>query len=448
MGMDRTTAPARVTDETSAPDRRAIHWVWPHPTSRPTPLDAAALSLGRGDDCDVRLSGTELSRRHAEIVRDGPIFVVRDLDSRNGVFLDGARIRQGPLGPGTVVRLGDAVGVVASLEDVTEPDTLGPGVVGGGALARAIAAAESVARSNLPLVILGETGTGKECLARAVHAWSERPGPFHAVNCAAIPETLAESELFGFRKGAFTGATHSSAGHLRASSGGTLLLDEITELALGVQAKLLRVLEEHEVQPLGDTRREPVDLRVICASQDSLEAAVAAGRFRADLFARLAGVSIELPPLRARKADVVALFLCFLRRHGGGAAPDLEARLVESLLLHDWPLNVRELETLARRMLAVHGHEGALRRAHLPQHLRARPVPSQDAERPAAAEPVTAEERDERDLTRLIEALRESAGNVSRAAAALGISRQRAYRLMNARAEIRLSDFRPDEGAE
>jgi len=274
-----------------------------------------------------------------------------------------------------------------------------------------------------------------------MHEWSGRKGPFIAVNCAALVPTLAESELFGYRRGAFTGADRANPGFFRAAEGGTLLLDEVTDLPESVQAKLLRALEQHEISPLGESSPVRVDVRVLAATQIPLVQVVEERRFRGDLCARLDGLTIRLPPLREREQEIPYLFTYFLRLHAGGHPPEVEPRLVEQLCLYDWPFNVRELDLLARRLLVLHGHEDLLRRSHLPDQILHRaprgegtagtggsagpsPIPRNTPEAHQA--------RRERELALLTEALRAHNGSVARAAAAVGISRQRAYRLMEA----------------
>jgi transcriptional regulator with PAS, ATPase and Fis domain len=404
------------------------------------------------------LSGAEISRHHAEIVRDGPLSILRDLGSRNGSFVNGSLTREAPLALGDVVRLGEWVGMVMPMPaDGTlefKYGAIAPGLFGGPTMLAAVTPALSAARSDLPVILEGETGTGKELVARAIHAASARPGSFIAVNCAALPEGLAEAELFGYRRGAFTGAAQSSLGHFRAANGGTLLLDEVTDLPVPLQAKLLRALEAREVVPLGESQPVRVDVRVIAATQGSLQEAVDRKTFRTDLFARLDGLSIRLPSLRERAEDVPYLFVRLLHDLGGGAPPALDPKLIERLCLHDWPLNVRELVTLVRRLLVIHGQEPILTEGHLPSRLRdgirrgrAPNVPSTENRSEGRREPPSQLERDELDFERLIQALRAHLGNVSRAAAVVGISRQRAYRLMQARPDLDLETLRAAERA-
>src|SRR5450759_1368356 len=364
----QATLPSQNTaSELSSQTVLAIRWGFP--TSRGTLsfLTDKRVLLGRDDDCQVQLPGKETSRHHAEIRREDPLHILKDLDSRNGVFLDGAQIREAPISPGQVLRLGEWIGVVVRVSPAAsdpEPvfELLVANLAGGPVLRPVLDQARLAAPSSLPTVILGETGTGKEGLSRAMHEWSGRQGPFVAVNCATLVPTLAEAELFGYRKGAFTGAERASPGHFRTAQGGTLLLDEVAELPEAVQAKLLRALEQRAILPLGESVPVPVDVRVLAATQIPLAQLVAERRFRADLCARLDGLTIRLPPLRERKQEIPYLFSHLLRLHSRGRPPEVEPRLVEQLCLHDWPFNVRELDLLVRRLLVLNGHEPILRR--------------------------------------------------------------------------------------
>jgi transcriptional regulator with PAS, ATPase and Fis domain len=308
---------------------------------------------------------------------------------------------------------------------------------GGQALREALEPAERAARSDLPIILEGETGTGKEAASRAIHAWSGRNGSFVAVNCAALPEALAEGELFGYRRGAFTGAEQANIGYFRAAQHGTLLLDEVCELPLSLQAKLLRVLEQHEVQPLGEPRPIELDVRVLAAAQGRLAEEVEQGRFRADLFARLDGLTVQLPPLRERRGEIPYLFTRLLVEGAGGRPPTVDARVVERLCLYDWPFNVRELGLLVKRLLVLHGAEPNLKLKHLPQRLLA----GVELEEPRVEAPAK-DSADTPDLAKLLEALRTCQGNVARAAQQIGISRQRAYRMMQGRPEVDLEALR------
>ena len=422
-----------------------LSWSFPRPGEPAVSLDwedEAERVIGRDEDCAVRLAGNDVSRRHASLRRNGAELIITDLGSRNGVRVNGRLMASAHLGAGDVVRLGGWVGVVTRSAGAFAE--LAPGLFGGALLENAIAPLRKAAASDLPIVLEGETGTGKEVVARALHDFSGRKGPLVAVNCASLPEGLAEAELFGYRRGAFTGADRASPGFFRSADGGTLFLDEVSDLPLSVQAKLLRVLEEREVQPLGETRAVPVDVRVVVASQGSLDEAVHEGRFRADLLARLEGVTVRLPPLRKRREDVPPLFSHFLKEQSQGRAPAVEADLVERLLLHDWPFNVRELVLLVRRLLVLHGGESTLHAHHLPERMGEGAGSEPPARKAAQPAPVPAG-ADAVELPALIAALRTAAGNVARASAILGITRQRAYRLMEGHG-VDLEALRKQEG--
>jgi transcriptional regulator with PAS, ATPase and Fis domain len=281
------------------------------------------------------------------------------------------------------------------------------------------------------VLVLGETGTGKELVAQALHQNSARAaGPFVAVNCAAIPAELLESELFGHVKGAFSGATADRPGRFREADGGTLFLDEIGDMALPTQAKILRVLQEREVTPLGARHSQQVDLRIVAATHRDLEAEVAAGTFRADLWYRLQVITIALPPLRERAGDVTLLAAHFLRGQAGGHAKRLSEPALRALEAHDWPGNVRELRNTMQRAMALsegdlieieHLGLGAVRQAGaatLPAAAGA------DIDWDGTLERALAQV----ELAMLRRALDAAAGNRSEAARRLGLSRQQLYR--------------------
>ncbi|HEY5285041.1 MAG TPA: sigma 54-interacting transcriptional regulator [Polyangia bacterium] len=431
----------------------ALAWLFPRtdlPAMRLPRQGEGELVLGRDATCSLRLEGNDISRRHA-VIKGGesdPSPLIVDLQSRNGIRVNGRAVASAQLAGGDVLRVGGWIGVVTAAPGAFSE--IAPGLLGGAVLQTVVAPLRQAAPSNLTVVLEGETGTGKEVVARSIHAWSGRPGPLVAVNCAALPEGLAEGELFGYRRGAFTGADRASPGFFRSAEGGTLLLDEVSDLPMPLQAKLLRVLQEGEVQPLGETRPVPVDVRIVVASQQSLMDAVRDGRFRADLLARLDGVTVRLPPLRTRKEDVPPLFSHLLRELTQGRAPAIEGEVVERLCLHDWPFNVRELVQLVRQLLVLYPGESLLRAQHLPARIGTQPTPSVQAKPAgkgavqgggAAASPAG----DTVELPALMAALRASGGNVARASAMLGITRQRAYRLMAIHA-VDLEAIRGQEG--
>lgn len=431
----------------------AITWV--HPRVAITRLDLSELVIGRGKECATVLPGPNVSRQHCRLSRAESGWILRDLGSKNGTFLNGTRAAEAPLSEQDVVRVGECVGIMANVEpgpDDQAVTAIAPGVLGGAKLRHAYRSLIAVATSALDVVLIGETGSGKEVFARKLHELSGRAGPLVSVNCAALPEQMAEGELFGYRKGAFTSAIRSSPGYLRAAHLGTLFLDEVIELEERIQAKLLRALEAREVTPLGEVTPERVDLRVVAAAQASLAERVETGGFRADLYSRLSGIEIIIPPVRDRREDVLPLFRHFMAERCGGSAPGLDADAAEKLCLYDWPLNVREVLQTAARLAVLHGHEPVLSVSHLPARI-ADTTNEVDCQRPslpagdgfprsrAARRVHESERRNERDMDRLIDALRRARGNVSAAAKALGISRQRAYRLMDLRPDIDTASF-------
>jgi DNA-binding NtrC family response regulator len=280
------------------------------------------------------------------------------------------------------------------------------------------------ADSSATVLIMGESGTGKELAARAIHLRSRRrDGPFAVVNCAALPEGLVESELFGHRRGSFTGATEERRGKFETASGGTLLLDEVAELSLAVQPRLLRALQEGEVDKVGSATPVPVDVRVVAATHADLEARVREGTFREDLYYRLNVVPLFLPPLRERREDIPLLLEHFLLKHAKRherPVPKLEAEVLDRFHRYAWPGNVRELENLVERLVVLTRSE-PVTAADLPEALRA-DLPTFGGVRLDIPPDGISLEEVEKGL--LVEALRRCDGNQTRAARFLGISRQ------------------------
>jgi len=300
---------------------------------------------------------------------------------------------------------------------------------------RVIDLARRVAKVDATVLITGESGVGKERMARLIHEESPRAeGPFLALNCGAVTETLLESELFGHARGAFTGATTDRAGMFEAASGGTLLLDEIGEIAHSMQVKLLRVLQEREVRRVGESRARPVDVRVLAATNRDLAAEVQAGRFRQDLYYRLRVVELHVPPLRERRDDVLPLARALLARHAarlGGKAKDLAPAAAEQLLRHRWPGNVRELENALERAFVL--SEGRIELDDLPEDARGPAPRSPDAASPRDAAAAPGEGPAIRPLAdvereHILRVLATVGGNRAAAAAALGIGTATLYR--------------------
>ncbi len=408
-----------------------LRWVFPQPPRQPTWLVGSKTTFGRDPSHTVALQSDYVSRNHATIKRSGPLFIVTDVGSKNGVAVNGQVTREAALSPGDVLRLGDFVAVCVSAPLGTDLSSgeLAPGIHGGRRLREAVRRLRELAPTDLSVVLEGQTGTGKETFARALHVASGRPGPFRAVNCAVYSKDMAAAELFGYRRGAFTGAANASSGHVRAAEGGTLLLDELTELATDVQAMLLRVLENREVLPLGESTPVPINVRFIAATQIPLSSAVESRRLRADLRARLEGGVIVLPALEASPEVLLETFLTMFEQHTT-IRPPVRAAFAEQLSLRAFPLNLRELDTVARRIAAHYRSGCTLDRGDLDRAMNPASEPRSSRSRAdAAARPAIVNYRPE-DLEALKAALDHAHGNLTKAAAAIGLSRSKAYRML------------------
>lgn len=350
----------------------------------PYALPRGSTPIGRElpDGDGVQVTDKRISRVHARLEVDDVGQEVRIVDehSKNGTFVNGCRLPSGDsatLADRDVVRVGDSL-LVFRYEPLQPEDAEIPELLGTAPEMMALRhRLHRIAAAAGPVLVLGETGTGKELVARALHQKSGRRGDFVAVNCAAIPESLAESQLFGHVAGAFTGAK-PHPGFFRAAHGGTLFLDEIGELALPLQAKLLRALQELSVVPVGAVHPLAVDVRLVAATHRELAREVAQGRFRSDLYGRLAGIVLQLPPLRTRREDIPLL----LQQTLGDKRQQLESvQLLEALLLYPWPRNVRELLQIGEHLRLL-GSDQAL-------YARLAPVPPDPGEPPPAppAEP-------------------------------------------------------------
>ena len=302
--------------------------------------------------------------------------MVAGLADKAGKTIPPPALRVADAGP--VLSRGGNGGLALSIADAACPATRAAAIAASTAPGEPVSAdpetlallalAERVAASDIPVLIDGPTGTGKEVLARFVHRRSPRASaPFIALNCAAMPEAMLEAMLFGHEKGAFTGAGAANPGFFRAADGGTLLLDEIAEMPVGLQAKLLRVLQEGEVTPIGATKAVSVDVRIVAAANRDLPAEVAAGRLREDLFFRLNVFPLTLAPLRERREDIAPLAFALMLRHtrGPGALPWIAESALEKLAAHSWPGNVRELENVVRRALLLVGDEKTICSRHV-----------------------------------------------------------------------------------
>ncbi|WP_437897830.1 sigma 54-interacting transcriptional regulator [Sorangium sp. So ce124] len=435
-------------------------------TRHPLPAEGR-VSLGRSTENDVPIDDSSVSRRHA-IIHLGPPIAIEDLGSANGTRLR----RERSAGPTTKLvelqpeqgktmelSVGDAVNLGSTLIVILPREgapSAAPGQGGQGhpivldpAMERLYALAERVAGAPITVLLLGETGAGKEVLAEHIHRRSPRAqGPFVRLNCAALSESLLESELFGHERGAFTSAVQTKPGLLETAEKGTVLLDEVGELPPGIQVKLLRVLEERKVMRVGGLSPRPIDVRFISATNRDLAAEVKRGAFREDLFFRLNGIALTIPPLRARISEIAPLARSLADRTAsalGRPAPAFARETLAALEAHGWPGNIRELRNVIERAVVLSGGDTLL-----PEHLlldaaaalppvEARPAPAPAEPRPATAPEAAAPagtvppaegagglrgELDAIERRRIVDALEQCAGNQTQAAALLGMPRR------------------------
>lgn len=383
---------------------------------------------------ELRLPDAWMSSGHALLQRRRTSWVLRDCGSKNGICVNGQQQQEAILLDGDIFVLGRTFflfrerlvpGRQGADVELSPGAPSGPLVTLLPELAHHFAEVERLAASRTPILIYGPTGAGKEVLAQAMHRLSQRTGPLIAINCGAMPATLIESELFGAEKGAFSGAAQGRNGLVVASSGGTLFLDEIGDLPLAAQAAFLRVLEEQRVRKLGATSAQPVDLRVVAATNRDLELQVQRGEFRDDLVARLSGALVQLPPLRERREDLGYLIATLLRRIAGTTFEtlSLSSSAAWALLRYSWPRNIRELHRcLERAVSLIDGHEIDVE--HLPEAVRngGRIIDQEKLGR----QPESEDERKRRD--EIVALLREHSGNVSAVARSMGKVRPQVQR--------------------
>jgi transcriptional regulator with AAA-type ATPase domain len=395
------------------------------------PERSAEMSNGGGRRVlTIRVPDPSMSHAHMRLERGLGHWVVQDTGSKNGTMVDGLSVRRARLDDGALITLGYTLFLFRlslpvltdeAWVDAGEREPAAPGLLTlAPALERQLSRLAQVAPSTVAVTIRGETGTGKEVLARAVHRLSHRSGAFVAVNCGALSESMVESELFGHRKGAFPGAVDDHEGLVRSADHGTLLLDEIGDLPPSAQAALLRVLQEQEVLPAGATRPIAVDLRIVSTTHRDLEAEVDAGRFRADLLARLAGFRLDLPPVRDRREDLGLLVGVLIERLSGSAAEGvaLTEAAVRALYRYEWPHNIRELEKCLAAALVLAADQ-PIDVSHLTPAVAA-----------GAADDVDGAVDEEALRARLLELLAQNEGNVSAVARAMGKARMQIHRWM------------------
>ncbi|HEY2743471.1 MAG TPA: sigma 54-interacting transcriptional regulator [Polyangia bacterium] len=320
-------------------------------------ISGDVIRIGKVDENDLALPEETVSRVHCEILRDQKGHLLRDLHSTNGTFLDGAEIKEAYIRPGSIITVGTVQLKFQPFEERIEilpsdKEALGEMVGSSLRMREIFGLVERIGPTEATVLVEGETGTGKDLVARTIHDLSRRRDkPFVIVDCGAVSGTLIESELFGHEKGAFTGATTTRQGAFEAAHGGTIFLDELGELSLDLQPKLLRVLEQREIRRVGGNRTIKVDIRVVAATKQDLQKEVQKGKFREDLYFRLSVVPIHTPALRERKEDIPLIVRNFLVTMAKGGAPprEIDEATMASLMTHDWPGNVRELRNVLER---------------------------------------------------------------------------------------------------
>jgi DNA-binding NtrC family response regulator len=397
---------------------------------REVSIELPEVRVGTDPDNEVVVDDPHVSRRHCEIRQTKTGFLVHDLGSTNGVFAAGLAVREAVLPPGSSITVGQTL--IQLLADEAQPlispstaDRFGD-VIGASPLMRRIfGLLERVAPTDLTVTFIGDTGTGKELFARAIHERSPRArGPFEVIDCSAVASGLVESELFGHEKGAFTGADKARAGAFERAGGGTVFLDEIGELPLDLQPKLLRALEQRVVKPVGGSREIPFDVRIVAATHRRLDVEVSEGRFREDLFFRLSVIIVGIPPLGERPEDIPLLARRMVEQRGKPIT--LADDALEALQHHDWPGNVRELRNVLESSLAV--LDGPVLRAHdLLFFRRPRGEGEPEAKAISAALPLAGMNLADLEREAIVQTLRQCGGNKTAAARALGIASSTLY---------------------
>jgi two-component system, NtrC family, response regulator GlrR len=400
-------------------------------------LGMMPLVVGTSPECDLVLVDARVSRRHCQLTLGEGGIVVRDLGSKNGTFVGGVRVVEAFLPPSTPAVVGGSTVLARvvgapSLLALSTSARFGEAIGGTLVMRSLFAKLERAAGTPETVLLLGESGTGKELLARAVHESSPRgKGPFVVFDCSAVAPSLIESELFGYVRGAFTGAVANHTGLMEQANGGTIFMDELGELPLELQPKLLRALEARQVKPVGSNEWRSFDARLVAATHRDLRARVAAGTFREDLYYRLAVVEAVVPPLRDRKDDIPLLVERFLAaQEPARNLGDLPPNALEMLRAHSWPGNVRELRnTVARLLIFPHLGEEAIDRLAAPRGGGEGGGLGALVKLPLREAREAVVEQFERSY--VAAKLREHSGNVSRAAESMQVSRQFLHRLLD-----------------
>ncbi len=439
-----TTPATRTLMVGDKPRRKMRRYCLQSAGGRPHEFQSKLVRVGSRPGNDLMLEDNAVSRIHFEIKADDVGFRVRDLDSRNGTWVDGYRVIEMYLRPGCTIRAGDSELRFSLLEDevdipATASDGYGPLVGSSLPMRELYAIVDRAAPTDVTVLVQGETGTGKELVARALHEHSPRAqGPFVVLDCGAVPANLLESEVFGHEKGAFTGANARHVGLLEEANRGTLFIDEVGELPIELQPKLLRALEQREIRRLGGRDTISLDIRIVAATNRDLAVEVNRGAFREDLFYRLAVVYLTLPPLRERREDIRGLAEYFVRKALKGdsqRAAEVLAGIDEEnwkrLETHPWPGNVRQLRNVIERTLALSDRSSVafdLPGSEVSGSALSSTGPEVDLDRPFSEQKAEAIAGFERAY--LEGQLAQHGGNFSRAAAASGIDRMYFKRLL------------------
>jgi transcriptional regulator with PAS, ATPase and Fis domain len=431
------TQDARSAGEAHNPGLIIVHHPEPRYIGATTVLQPRQrLLLGRENEGFVpgALDDERVSREHAILRRQGALLQVSDQDSRNGTWVNGKRVETQQLFPGDVLGIGKTLLLVEDIDPkrLHRPHPRMKGT--SAALGKMLERIELVARHDLMVLVLGESGVGKELAAHEVHLRSGRRGKMVSINCATLPESLVQSELFGHARGAFSGADRARRGLVEEARGGTLFLDEIGEASPLLQANLLRVLDVREVRAVGTDEVRKVDVRFVAATNRELVAEVKAGRFREDLYSRMNRAVVQLPPLRQRREDILPLARYFVENFAKKSMPISEALALE-LLLHDWPGNARTLEGVMQR-LVIEAEADIL---DMPPWL-AEELALHARQIPEADEALTVDKA-KLDREALSALLRKHGGNVSAVATELSVSRNTLYRWLK-REELRPEEHR------
>ena len=402
---------------------------------------ASTTHIGARNVLVIQIQDPWMSSSHAVLSRSGGDWFALDSNSKNGVQVNGSAVRHQNLRDEDILAIGNTLFLFRSLPSTSMEFCCDTNKYSTPYLSsfhpplqRSFAELGSLSETDIPILLLGETGTGKEAIAHAIHRLSQRKGSFVAINCGAIPESLIESELFGHKKGSFSGAIADRSGLVATAEGGTLFLDEIADMPMLSQVRLLRVLQQKEILPIGARVPQSIDVRFVGATNHNISDRIRSGNFRQDLFSRIAGATFHLPSLRRRREDLGAMIATVLRRSFGTSASEIRfhREAVSALLQYEWPQNIRQLEHVLKTAAHLAG-PSAIRCIHLPQELRMRA--------PRTRTYSALSRLDQQRRTTLLGLLRTHKGNISAVARSMNTARVQVRRWCQ-RYEIQVAAFR------